>query len=352
MSIGSFSGTPPGIISVSNRRLLHFFIFGAGGAGAGNGGYSGGNGAVLAFDAFLEKEDIVYMYKGSGGAAGGTSNQAIGGGGGAASFVYVDPRGTRLGPDPSGYSVNNNLLFAVAGGGGGGGTESGGYGGSAGTVNTTTGATNAASGGGGTNPGGGGTFTAPGSGGTYTIEGVGDFNGSNGPNAKLGSQAFGGFGGAGYVNGTVNGGGQNTGVDEATVVGSVENGHGAVGYQDGGAGGGGGYYGGGGSTYDGSGVNVGGAGGGSSYVLGAMSHLRAHNLLSDTAGGFDETDVNGFDLTAVSSLAGNPGRGGNAGAVGVAGENGVDGYIVILNENGDLAAETSGAASGWSYTVV
>ena len=118
----SLIGTPPGIIgNISNKRLLHFFLFGGGGAGAGNGGFAGGNGAALAFSAYLEKEDVLYMYNGIGGTAGGTSTAAIGGGGGGSSFIYADVRKTRLGSNPNGYGVNSNLLLAAVGGGGGGG---------------------------------------------------------------------------------------------------------------------------------------------------------------------------------------------------------------------------------------
>tara|TARA_R100000353_G_scaffold26010_4_gene22164 strand:- start:7055 stop:8122 length:1068 start_codon:yes stop_codon:yes gene_type:complete len=351
----SLIGSPPGIIgSIGNRRLFHFFLFGGGGGGAGNGGVRGGHSRSLRFSAFLEKEDIVYMYKGTGGAAGGTSTNAIGGGGGAASFIYVDPRGTRLGSDPNGYSVNTNVLLAVCGGGGGGGTETGANGGRAGGVDTNGNSSNdgADADGGGTNPGTGATGTAPGSGGTLDLGGGLIFNASDGANAKLGSTAFGGNGGAGYVNGTANGGGTNTGADEATVVGDDRNGHGAAGYQDGGAGGGGGFYGGGGSTYDAGASKVGGGGGGSSYARNAKTFFGGFNITHAAANySFDYTDVAGYNLDALSSIHTTAGQGGALGGSGVAGGAGQDGYIVILDENGDLAAETTGSASGWSYTV-
>lgn len=356
----SLIGTPPGIIgNISNKRLLHFFLFGGGGAGAGNGGFAGGNGAALAFSAYLEKEDVLYMYNGTGGTAGGTSNAAIGGGGGGASFIYADVRKTRLGSNPNGYGVNSNLLLAAAGGGGGGGTETNAYGGNAGLVNTSTGATLNASSGGGTNPGTGGTATGPGLGGIYDAAGLGDplyyLSADNGSDIPLGEADTSGAGGKGYVNGTINSGGGNTGDDEANVVGSssVDHGHGRDGYQQGGAGGGGGYYGGGGSSFDGGGSAVAGGGGGSSFMLNALQYCGGHDILSLTAGGgFDETDVNGFNLTSLSSIPTNVGNGGAGASSGVAGSNGQGGYIVILDTNGNIAAQTTGATSGWKYTVV
>ncbi len=470
----SLIGTPPGIIgNISNKRLLHFFLFGGGGAGAGNGGFAGGNGAALAFSAYLEKEDVLYMYNGIGGTAGGTSTAAIGGGGGGSSFIYADVRKTRLGSNPNGYGVNSNLLLAAVGGGGGGGTETNAYGGNAGLVNTSTGATLNASTGGGTNPGTGGTATGPGLGGIYDAAGLGDplyfissdpasqvplggqvatyditttspsssyytLNGTdrngyvNGNNAGVGlyvgdtinfnlssvsgshpfyirvssggsnvstpaatgqgstgndtvswtpsvagtyyyqcgnhggmigtitvSAALGGSGagGKGYTDGTftINSGGGNTGDDEANVVGSssVDHGHGRDGYQNGGAGGGGGYYGGGGSSYDGGGSAVGGGGGGSSFILNAIQYCGGHNILSSGApGDFAETNINGFNLTSLSSIPINVGNGGAGASSGVAGSNGQGGYIVILDTNGNIAAQTTGATSGWKYTVV
>ena len=467
----SLIGTPPGIIgNISNKRLLHFFLFGGGGAGAGNGGFAGGNGAALAFSAYLEKEDVLYMYNGTGGTAGGTSDAAIGGGGGGASFIYADVRKTRLGSNPNGYGVNSNLLLAAAGGGGGGGTDTNAYGGNAGLVNTSTGATLNASTGGGTNPGTGGTATGPGTGGIqdfgfgvifpadngssiplggvssqvttynitttapsssyYTLSGT-DRNGSvSGNNAGVGlyvgdtinfnlssvsgshpfyirvssggsnvstpaatgqgstgnatvswtpsaagtyyyqcgnhgsmigtitvSAALGGSGagGKGYVNGTINSGGGNTGDDEANVVGSnsLDHGHGRDGYQQGGAGGGGGYYGGGGSSVDGGGTVVAGGGGGSSFMLNAMQYCGGHNILSSgSPGDFSETTINGFNLTSLSSIPTNVGNGGAGASSGVVGSNGQGGYIVILDTNGNIAAQTTGATSGWKYTVV
>ncbi len=348
----SLIGPPPGIIgSISNRRLFRFFLFGAGGAGAGNGGRIGGHSISLRFSAFLQKEDIIYMYKGTAGTAGGTTGSAIGGGGGGASFIYVDPRGTRLGSDPNGYSVNSNVLLAVSGGGGGGGTETGALGGNAGGVNANGYSDNAGDGGG-TNPGTGGTATAPGNGGVANLGGGLVFNASDAVNAKLGSQGLGGNGGAGYVNGTTNAGGTNTGADESTVVGDAANGHGAAGYQSGGAGGGGGYYGGGGGSYDAVGSSVGGGGGGSSSGENAKAFFGGFDFThSITNYSFDYTDVAGYNLDTLSSISTTTGQGGAAGATSTAGSAGQDGYIVILDESGALVAETTGAASGWSYTV-
>ena len=108
---------------------------------------------------------------------------------------------------------------------------------------------------------------------------------------------------------------------------------------------------GGGSTYDAGASKVGGGGGGSSIPVGALTYGKATNFHSGDRDFLSLANINGFNVSGVSSIPSTVGDGGAGGSAGVAGSNGVDGYIVILDQNGDLAAETTGSASGWSYTV-
>ena len=356
MSI-SLLGFPPSLVNtISNRRLFHFFLCGGGGAGAGNtsGNSGGGNGRFIAFKGYLEKEDIIYAYRGGAGqSTGASTGNAIGAGGAGASMIWVDPRKTRLGPDPNGFGVTSNVLLAVAAGGGGAGTSNPGYGSGGGGVNTTTGASLQTSSGSGDNPGGGGGPTGPGLGGTLNIGGF-DFNASDGNSKSMldTSSAGGGLGGDGLASGSVGNYAGLSGPDQAGVTGSTSLGVGGRGYTTGGSGGGGGFYAGGGSTLDNAGSKSCGAGGGSSFVN--RTYCGAFDILSEEAGGsFDETSVLGFNLVTLASMPTTVGNGGVSGGTSAAGNNGVRGEVVVLDENGDVVLNTNtGADSTWFYTVV
>jgi|11_taG_2_1085331.scaffolds.fasta_scaffold04863_3 hypothetical protein len=355
MSI-SLLGFPPSLVNtISNRRLFHFFLCGAGGGGAGNasGNSGGGNGRFIAFTGYLEKEDTIYAYRGSGGqSTGGTSN-AVGAGGGAASMIWVDPRKTRLGPDPNGFGATSNVLLAVAAGGGGAGNSNPGYGSNGGPVNTTTGAPLQNASGSGDNPGGGGGPTGPGLGGTLNIGGY-DFNGSAGNSKSLldTSSNGAGNGGDGLVNGSAGNYAVSTGLNKETVTGSGSLGVGGRGYTQGGSGGGGGFYAGGGSTFDGVGAKSCGAGGGSSFVN--RTYCGAFNFYSQSGSSVDATNVLGFNLVTLASMPTTVGNGGVSGGTSVAGSNGTRGELVVIDENGDVVLNTCGASdtSTFFYTVV
>lgn len=356
MSI-SLLGFPPSLVNtISNRRLFHFFLCGAGGAGAGNtsGNSVGGNGRFIAFTGYLEKEDIIYAYRGQGGqSTGASSGDAVGAGGGAASMIWVDPRKTRLGPDPNGFGATSNVLLAVAAGGGGAGTSNPGYGSDGGGVNTTTGAPLQNSSGSGDNPGGGGGPTGPGLGGTLNIGGF-DFNGSDGDSKSLldTTSNDGGLGGDGLVSGSNGNYAASVGLNQGSVTGSTSLGVGGRGYTTGGSGGGGGFYGGGGSTLDNSGSKSCGAGGGSSFVN--RTYCGAFDIYSETGGSVDETNILGFDLVTLASMPTTVGDGGVSGGTLTAGPNGTRGEVVVIDENGDVVLNTCGSSdpSTFFYTVV
>lgn len=356
MSI-SLLGFPPSLVNtISNRRLFHFFLCGAGGAGAGNtsGNSGGGNGRFIAFKGYLEKEDIIYAYRASGGqSTGASSGNAVGAGGGAASMIWVDPRKTRLGPDPNGFGATSNVLLAVASGGGGAGTSNPGYGSGGGGVNTTTGAPLQTSSGSGDNPGGGGGPTGPGLGGTLNIGGF-DFNASDGNSKSMldTSSNGGGLGGDGLVSGSAGNYAGPAGPDQAGVTGSTSLGVGGRGYTTGGSGGGGGFYAGGGSTLDNSGSKSNGAGGGSSFVN--RTYCGAFDITSESSATIDETNVLGFNLVTLASMPTGIGLGGASGGTSVAGSNGTRGELVVINENGDVVLNTCGSSdtSTFFYTVV
>jgi len=192
-------------VTITKTGTYDIIADGAQGGGSTDFGESGGLGAAVSGDVFLQQGTVLEIVVGG---EGGTGEGAVGAGGGGGSFVF----------EPNGKGGIGTLL-AVAGGGGGAGYHgdgddgqskpTGGSGGGHGGGGD--GGANGLAGGGGAYGGGGGGYTG-GAGSTNGLESPGQSNGTTfaaGPGAPIsafGKPGGGGFGGGGG-GGTLGGGG-------------------------------------------------------------------------------------------------------------------------------------------------
>jgi len=226
----STDGTAIQFDTITKTGTYDIIADGAQGGGSTYYGESGGLGAAVSGDVFLQQGTVLEIVVGG---MGGEGEGDVGGGGGGGSFV-IETNNGRSAVD---------TILAVAGGGGGAGYYGDGddgqskpTGGSGGAYGGGAGGANGLAGGGGSYGGGGGGYTG----------GAGSTNGFGSPGQSNGTSFAGGAGAASIGNGTGGAGGF---------------GGGGGGGSDGGGGGGG--YGGGGGGGVGGGGSSGGGGGGS-----------------------------------------------------------------------------------------